>query len=66
MASKFSAKHYNEIADLILSLPTFGKTNPAVRITDLAKEFCKVFKEDSDRFDKERFLKASGLDPDLE
>jgi hypothetical protein len=52
---KFSRMHFKEIASLLKQITPISKRKVE------AERYCKMFKADNERFDKDKFLKAAGL-----
>ncbi len=52
---KYTRQHFRDIAGLIKEI------NPKTKRKIEAEKYCKKFKEDNPRFDKDKFLEACGL-----
>ena len=63
MASKYQKRHYEDVARLIADIVRcrFSATSGATA-KDMEGYFAAVFAADNPNFDRERFLKACGLD----
>ena len=63
MASKFSHKHYEEVAKLFDNFSIIGgrSINREIKLLRLViSDFANMFEKDNEKFDRARFIKACG------
>lgn len=60
--AKFARQHYEAVAKILAEHTTIerraGYNEALILLNDLTKDFCKLFAEDNEHFDSEKFIEA--------